>query len=470
VLNNVIISQTYRDKLPNGVWLLFLVGGISVAIGMVLPMEGFFIGSISALFVFSIYAFASSFFVGRLLDKTLGLIMALAFIIRILFALFTSDISQRTGGDEVLYDALGTTIKQAWIMGDFSAQHGLSSVYPEINALLYMLFNDSFLAVRFLNCLVGMLTVWSIYLVTTKIVSNIRVARLSAFLVAIEPNLIDIAVRQRKDAIIILVTILMVYWFLRIGNDPARFSNWLILGMLMMLLLNFRAASLVLIMSMGMGYLSLLWARRHVVAGSIIAVCSACLLLVIWQLNLAVGGQTIDQYINTYFVGDERFVAKAANSEATAAQLAGNSGGEWSARAHAILFVRSLLTPLPFYVLNGISLPEIVDSLSGLLWFGVIIPFVPIGLLASYANIRIVLPVGLVLATLVLLAHPIVAFAWEPYRYRLPIIPLILMIAAIGAVAWQDASGKQKWLFDTVILGSAGIAIVTGLFYIRQLW
>jgi hypothetical protein len=125
---------------------------------------------------------------------------------------------------------------------------------------------------------------------------------------------------------------------------------------------------------------------------------------------------------------------------------------------------------LPFYVLNGISLPEIVDSLSGLLWFGVIIPFVPIGLLASYANIRIVLPVGLVLATLVLLAHPIVAFAWEPYRYRLPIIPLILMIAAIGAVAWQDASGKQKWLFDTVILGSAGIAIVTGLFYIRQLW
>lgn len=396
--------------------------------------------------------------------RHMPLLLSGAFVLRVLLVFARPEI--QAGGDEVRYNQLAQLIHQAWLSGSFAPLHSLGNWYPELNGLLYLFFGDSFFVARLFNCLLGTLLVWVTYQSSLRLIRSPPAAIFAASLVAISPQLIDISALMRKDTIIILATTFTV------GMVPtltAKRSDrkWLVVFVGLLILYFMRPAAAVVMFFLVIGYLGVYnLQRQHY--GITIAGLMVVILLAIWGF-----GGWLPERFEWYFALNQAREAEAAASGATAAALVNQFGGNsTSLIGRVLLFLRSLLTPHPFYWVQAVNLKNILLSVAGLIWFGLVIPFTTIALYHYWRDKVIkreflVLLFGHAMMIQWLLSSPSVALVTEPIRYRLPIVPLFFIMTGAGLDAYLKTPQRERSFHRHVFAACGMLLLMTGYLYIR---
>lgn len=145
-----------------------------------------------------------------------------ALLVRILIATMVHvfGLYEFFGGDSITYDYRGFRLSEIWF--------GQAPIYDELSqkvlstdgsgwgmhyivAFVYSIVGRNMLAVQYFSCVVGAATAPAIYICAHKIFNNIRVARITAFIVAFCPSLVIWSSQVLKDGFIIfLLVIIMV--------------------------------------------------------------------------------------------------------------------------------------------------------------------------------------------------------------------------------------------------------------------
>ena len=128
------------------------------------------------------------------------------------------------GGDAITYDSLGQLLVDVWrgetahkyIIDNFSVGGGWGMLY--VVAAIYSVAGRNMLSVQFFNSVLGAATAPLIFLCARHIFQNLRVARLSAFLVAFFPSLVLWSCQGLKDGPIVFALALAMYATLRLGE------------------------------------------------------------------------------------------------------------------------------------------------------------------------------------------------------------------------------------------------------------
>jgi hypothetical protein len=138
--------------------------------------------------------------------------------------IFAAGLQEFFGGDAITYDGLGQLLLEVWkgetahkyLIDNFSVGGGWGMLY--VVAAIYSVVGRNMLAVQFFNSVLGAATAPLIFLCARHIFQNLRVARLSAYLVAFFPSLVLWSCQGLKDGPIVFALALAMYSTLRLGE------------------------------------------------------------------------------------------------------------------------------------------------------------------------------------------------------------------------------------------------------------
>jgi len=161
--------------------------------------------------------------------KFLYFVIALAFVLRAAFVLYSSDSALH--GDEVSYDILGFNLAE---YHEFSLQKGVPSIrrspgYPLFLAAAYSIVRHSFVAVGLLQAVLGSLTCLLIYLIGAKAADR-KTGTAAALISAVYPFFIYYTPYILPETLLIFLCTLTVYQAMAC-SEKASFLNLALTGM-----------------------------------------------------------------------------------------------------------------------------------------------------------------------------------------------------------------------------------------------
>lgn len=165
-------------------------------------------------------------------NKVLLQIFLAALVARVLVAtiIHIFGLYEFFGGDSLTYDIIGWGLSQMWLGAAPSTLDPSAGYFSTSNqgwgmsymvAVVYTLVGRNILAVQYLSCVVGAATAPAIYICARKIFNNIRVARITALIVALCPSLVLWSSQVLKDGFIIF---LLVITMIALLNLVERFD------------------------------------------------------------------------------------------------------------------------------------------------------------------------------------------------------------------------------------------------------
>jgi 4-amino-4-deoxy-L-arabinose transferase-like glycosyltransferase len=203
--------------------LAFLALAVGIAVAVMIPQEGqpalIFLIFLTALAGLAIYRVEED-------RKFLLHIFLMGLLLRVLVGglIFRFHMQEFFGGDAFTYDEYGYALARSWIYGHtfadewFTAAGGAGWGMMYMVASIYYVVGRNMLAVQFFNAVLGAAVAPIIYLCAYILFRNVRVARISAYLVALYPSLILWSSQGLKDSPIIFLLALSMLATLKLGE------------------------------------------------------------------------------------------------------------------------------------------------------------------------------------------------------------------------------------------------------------
>src|SRR5437667_5756059 len=152
------------------------------------------------------------------------------------------------GGDALTYDFYGFALVKSW-GGDHYYQTNLNIFFGEYGqsawgmvymvGAIYRVIGRNMLAIQFTNAVLGAATAPAVFFIAHTLFRNIRVARLTALLVAFFPSLVLWSSQGLKDGPIVFLLVLAILLTLKLG-EKLTLMNVAILCLILAALISFR--------------------------------------------------------------------------------------------------------------------------------------------------------------------------------------------------------------------------------------
>jgi hypothetical protein len=350
------------------------------------------------------------------------------------------------GGDAFTYDIYGDLLARSWQYGSVFADEwfttggggGWGMLY--VVGAIYTVVGRNMLAVQFFNAVAGAATAPIIYLCAHHIFGNSRVARASAYLVALYPSLILWSSQGLKDGPIIFLLAISMLATLKLGEKLSLKYLLILIGSLFGILsLRFYIfymllAAIVCTLVIGTRAFSAQSLLRQFII--IIGIGMAMIYLGVSRT----ASLQIENYANLQAVQSSRSTQSrlATSGFANDVDVTTTSG---ALTAIPIGLVYLLFAPFPWQFLNlrqGITLPEMI------LWWGVFPVFI-LGLwFAIKYRLRQVLPI-LIFTLMLTLAYSLVqGNVGTAYRQRSQLLIFYFMFVAVGLGLLRELREAQR--------------------------
>jgi 4-amino-4-deoxy-L-arabinose transferase-like glycosyltransferase len=201
-------------------FLTLVVGG---AVAVMVPREG----QPALIFVMVLAGLAGLVFLRVEHDRRfLFQIFLVGLLARLLVGslIFRFHLQEFFGGDAFTYDEYGYALARSWQYGKtftdewFTSAGGAGWGMMYLVASIYAVVGRNMLAVQFFNAVLGAATAPIIYLCAYHLFRNVRVSRVSAYLVALYPSLILWSSQGLKDSPIIFLLAVSMLATLKLGE------------------------------------------------------------------------------------------------------------------------------------------------------------------------------------------------------------------------------------------------------------
>lgn len=425
--------------------LAFLSLVVSISIALMIPHDGQ-----PALIFCIVLTFVAGFFIYRIKEdrRFLLQIFIMGLLLRMLVGalIYRFELQSFFGGDAFTYDAYGDLLARSWQYGSVFADEwfttggggGWGMLY--LVGAIYTMVGRNMLAVQFFNAVAGAATVPVIYLCASHIFGNSKVARASAYLVALYPSLILWSSQGLKDGPIIFLLAISMLATLKLGEKMSLRYLLILIGALFGILsLRFYVFYMLLAAIGG----TLIIGTRAFSAQSLLRQFVIIIGIGMAMTYLGVtrtASVQIENYANLQAVQDSRATQSrlAASGFANDVDVTTTSG---ALTAIPIGMVYLLFAPFPWQFLNvrqSITLPEMI------LWWGVF-PIFVLGLwFAITYRLRQVLPI-LIFTTMLTLAYSLVqGNVGTAYRQRSQLLIFYFMFVAVGLGLLRELREAQR--------------------------
>lgn len=435
---------------------------ICVAIGIAVSLFLFPYGFLAALFcaVCSLIAFA----ILRRSEEENQILLQIflaGLVARVLVATLVHvfDLYEFFGGDSLTYDIRGWTLSQMWLgylpMIDESNQ-GVLSVNDQgwgmsyMVAIIYTMIGRNMLAIQYFSCVVGAATAPAIYICAYKIFNNIRVARITALIVALCPSLVLWSSQVLKDGYIIFLLVITMIALLNLLEKFDYVSLViLIFSLFGIVALRFYIFYMVAVAVLG----AFVIGTGKITARSIFRRAAALLIIGLGMTQLGVlsrADKEIARMSDLEKIQNTRKALVTSESDIYKDKKAAGFGEELDVStpegaisAIPIGFTYLMLAPFPWEIRNfrqAITLPEM------LLWWASI----PLLLMGLYYTIRqrFRSSIGILFFVFMLtVAYSIFqGNIGMAYRQRAQIQVFLFIFVAVGWTVWQEKRENRSQL------------------------
>jgi hypothetical protein len=374
-------------------------------------------------------------------------IFVVGLLVRVLIGtvIYHANLQEFFGGDAFTYDALGADLLMSWQrkaiggepLGHFTLGGGWGM--PYIVASIYWLVGRNMLAVQLFNAVLGAATAPVIFHCARHIFTNLRVAKLSALLVALYPSLVLWSSQGLKDGPIVFLLALVMLATLRLG-DRLSVTNVLLLGSAMFAILTLRFYVFYMVAAAVGG--SLLIGLRPLTSRSILrqfAVIVAVGLALTYLGVLRTAGAQFEAYGNLEAVQRSRAdLAQSARSGFGQDVDVSTTAGALTAVPTGMVYL--LFAPFPWQLASlrqSITLPEMV------MWWASF-PLLVLGIYFTVRyRLRQALPILIFTAMLTLAYSVFQGNVGTAYRQRSQILVFYFMFVGVGAVLVKERSEER---------------------------
>lgn len=423
--------------------LLALAVGITVA--LMIPVEG------QPALVFCIVV---AIIVGVLISRIeqdrrfLLYIFVMGLILRILLGglIFRFELQNFFGGDAFTYDAYGSLLLRSWETGSrfddvwFSTtgSGGWGMLY--LVAAIYALTGRNMLAVQFFNAILGAATAPLIYLCAQHIFRNVKVSRLSTYLVAFYPSLILWSSQGLKDAPIIFLLSVAILMTLKLGEKLTAGNLLVLIGALFGILALRFYIFYMLVVAIGGAFMI---GTRAFSAQSLLRQFAIiiCLGLALTYLGVSrTASVQLENYANLEAVQRSRTaLSRSAQSGFGGDVDVTTTSGALIAVPMGLMYL--LFAPMPWQLFNlrqSITIPEMI------FWWASF-PFLILGLwFAIKYRLRQVLPILLFTLMLTLAYALAQGNIGTAYRQRSQLLVFYFIFVAVGMVLVMEVRQWHK--------------------------
>ncbi len=349
------------------------------------------------------------------------------------------------GGDALTYDQQAHLLTLVW-QGQITFQEfsrGNQNDFlgmPYLVATIYTLVGRNSFAVQLFNAVLGAATAPVVYICAQRIFQNVRVARVTAFLVAFYPSLILWSAQALKDAPIMLLLTLTTLATLKLGE---RFSLKYLVVLLFSLfgLLSLRFyVFYIMVVAVAGGFII---GMRQFSAQSFVRqlVMIACVGLALTYLGvLRTASEQIEDYGNLERVQRSR-QDLAASAQSGFAQDVDVSTTTGALSVIPLGMIYLLFAPFPWQMANlrqSITLPEMM------LWWGSFPLLVLGGWFTLKYRLRQALPI-ILFTTMLTLAYSIFqGNVGTAYRQRSQLLIFYFIFVAVGYVLLRERREERN--------------------------
>ena len=211
-INMKATMSLYFNKTQLMVWFCIIiigviVGGVATARGT--DLIGFFL----ILFVL----FAMVVILYNYPDSRLRNILFIAFFLRTGLALFQAFVAPLpdSTADAIAFERIGWQVAQAWMDGGTVPELHGAFLYSAVIGVFYYVFGRVELIPQFVNVVLGIWTVFLVYKLTIEMTNSNRCAQIASLIAALFPTLNLYSVILLRESLIVFLTVLSVYCFIR---------------------------------------------------------------------------------------------------------------------------------------------------------------------------------------------------------------------------------------------------------------
>lgn len=425
--------------------LITLCLAIYLAVAIYIPGEG----PLAALFGMGLALLA-----GLVVSRAVNVREERSFLLQILWAalaarmvvgilIFNFRLQEFFGGDAFAYDFAGQMLADYWRSPLRSLPHPLGGRelgFSYLVAVVYSVIGRNSLAIQFFNATLGAATAVLVYLCAQHLFHNLRVARISALLVAFYPSLVLWSAQGLKDGPIVFLLALAMLMTLRLG-ERLSISRAVILVSALLAILSLRFyVFYMMVAAIGGAFVI---GMRQVSAQSIGRQVAALLVL---GLALTYFGvlRTADQQFDAY-ANFERIQITRQDLSHSAQSGYGRdvdvstTTGALTAIPQGMVYL--LFAPFPWQLLSlrqAITLPEMI------VWWAAFPLLVLGGWFAIKYRLRATLPI-LTFTTMLTLAYSIFqGNVGTAYRQRSQLLIFYFIFVAVGYVLLRERQEERQ--------------------------
>ncbi len=426
--------------------LIVFLGVLCFCVGVLFVPEG-----ITAICVAVIFGGLTLWILNR--DKEsyafLFSVFLLALLLRMSVAslIYGFDLQIFFGPDSGSYDLFGYSLRQQWLGEQvtmdagrrYSMTEGVGWGMSRLVAAIYLVVGRNQLAAQFLSCVAGAATVPAIYHCAFRIYGNLKVARITAVIVAVCPSLIIWSSQLLKDGFIIFLLVMATLATLELHRRISVLHLSTLLSSLFGIL-SLRFYVLYIVATAVIGSIFVTAKRSPKV---IIAQFSILLVLAIGFSFLGLWQKA--QLDLTNFANLDRIQVSRTGLAQTAESGFGKdidvstTSGALTAMPTGFLYL--MLAPFPWQITNlrqAITLPEMI------LWWGSL----PLLLIGLWYTIRYRLTAAVVVLTFTLMlsaAYSIyLSNVGVAYRQRAQIQVFLFIFVSVGWTVLQERRNDKK--------------------------
>ena len=421
---------------------------LGVAIALLLPEDG-----PTAVLVCTAFSLPACLLVARaggadkdfLLQVFIGGLLA-----RVLVgaAIYTSGLQQFFGGDAMIYDELGNALAQIWhgqmhessLMAEAGRFMTRDMGMSYVAAAIYFVTGRNMLAVQFTSAVLGAGTAPLIYLCAHHIFQNVRVARLSAVLVAFYPSLVLWSSQGLKDGPVVFLLALSMLATLRLTERLSVSQLLLLIAALFGIhSLRFYIFYMVLAAACGAFVIGRASMTARSVARQVVVVVALGLAMTYLGV-LRTASTQFETFGNLDMMQQSRFdLARSADSGFAKDVDVSTTGGALTAIPVGMVYL--LFAPFPWQLTNlrqSITLPEM------LFWWASF-PLVVVGLWFTLKyRARRALPI-LIFTTMLTLAYSVVqGNVGTAYRQRSQLLVFYFIFASVGFILVRERAEDRR--------------------------
>lgn len=377
-------------------------------------------------------------------------VFLLALFLRLAFGIFVHffDLRLFFGGDAITYDTLGNRLMENWYSLNTNvdaetrralATSGAGWGMNYFVGGLYFFLGRNILAAQSLCGVIGAATAPMVYICAQKVFQNIRVAKFSAFAIALFPSFIIWSSQLMKDGLIIFLLVLAMTMVLHL-QEKFDYGAAVVLVLSLFGIMSLRFYIFYMVMA------AVVSSFLIGTANTIPAIARRSVVLIVIGLGLTYFGVIRTASLDLDRFGSLEAVQRSRSDLATSATSGFGAEMDVSTTEGAISalpvgLTYLMLAPFPWQVSNfrqAITLPEV------LLWWAMI-PLMISGLIYSFrTKLRMAFPI-LIFTIMLTLAYSIFqGNVGTAYRQRTQIQVFLFMFIAVGWVLYKEKRENQE--------------------------